>query len=300
MAVTSMVASSLKNYQKTNMLSGVREKLITVWAVLSAGGGSPATNGSYQGGAGGAGGMIDTTVVLEPGSFTVTVGAGGAGVPTNYTTGNNGSNSVFASLTANGGGLGGSPNTVGGVGGCGGGSGYNQGGEAAADGTGQGSNGGRGYGNLFGGGGGAWEGGNDRDGSYFRVGGHGKATRVISTTVATAQSVGQVGTYGPTAVAQVFLSGGGAGGPNSPYAAGAGLGGGGLYNTAGAANSGGGAGSLPLYAYNVAGGSGVVILRLSTSVRVTISAGLTYVTDESLDNSIAYIFKAGTGTVGLA
>jgi len=313
MAVTSVQGSSIRKSGRVPM-SGASSKRINVQAVVVAGGGSPSTSGSYQPGAAGAGGFVEQSLALTPGTYTVTVGAGGAGVPTNYTVGNTGNNSVFATITANGGGYGGQgggpAGGVGGTGGSAGGSGYiNQTGETASDGTGQGANGGRSYGsnNITGGGGGAREGGNDRDGSWFRVGGHGQQTRIISTTVATAESVGEVGTYGPIGVDQVWFSGGGAGSSNTTpgYAASPGLGGGGTGRyggtgaTSGTANTGGGGGAPNLYQYNVAGGSGVVIIRLASNVVVGVSAGLTYTTDTSVTGSIAYIFKSGTGTVTL-
>lgn len=301
MAVTSVQGSSIRKSGRVPM-SGASSKRINVQALVVAGGGSPSTNGSYVGGAGGAGGFVEQNLALTPGTYTVTVGAGGAGVPTNYTVGNTGNNSVFATITANGGGYGGTggnPGGLGGSGGSAGGSGYNQGGEQSSDGTGQGANGGRGYsGNYGGGGGGAREGGNDRDISYYRVGGHGQQSRIISTTVATAESVGEVATYNPIGVNQVWFSGGGAAQRGTaPYDASPGLGGGGAYNTDGATNTGGGGGAVTLYTYNRAGGSGVVIIRLASNVVVDVSAGLTYATDTSVTGSIAYIFKSGTGTV---
>lgn len=285
--------------------------LINVHAVVVAGGGSPCASGSWMTGGGGAGGYIEQSLSLASGSYAVEVGAGGAAAGATYSTGNDGNDSVFASLTANGGGRGGTANNPGGVGNTGGsagGSGYNQSSETASDGTGQGCNGGRGYnGNgLCGGGGGASEGGNDRDGSWYGVGGHGLATRIISTTTATSESVGEVATYGPIGVNQVWFAGGGGGAIGAVSSARAGgLGGGGTGSREGSVpqngtvNTGGGGGGPWTYQSYVTGGSGIVIIRLSTNVNVTVSAGLTYATDTSETGSIAYIFKSGTGTVTL-
>ena len=86
--------------------------------LVVAGGGS---GGMRHAGGGGAGGLIFTTLQMSPGAYTVTVGDGGASVPTGGTNGpgNSGANSVFGSLTAIGGGYG--SQVSGGAGGSGGG-----------------------------------------------------------------------------------------------------------------------------------------------------------------------------------
>ncbi len=151
----------------------------SVEALVVAGGGP---GGGDQGGGGGAGGLsyISSFAVTVGTSYTVTVGAGGTG-----TTGrsSNGSNSVFSTITSNGGGAGGSqsPNGTGNAGGSGGGGGTSTGGAAN-----QGSTGGAtGYGNagaaysagpnLTGGGGGAGAAGAVGSGSTAGAGGNGLA-----------------------------------------------------------------------------------------------------------------------------
>ena len=81
-----------------------------------------AGGGGGHNGAGGAGGLVykENHSVTPSSSVTVTVGAGGA-------VGDVGQNSVFDSLTANGGGLGGYYNETGGNGGSGGGGGHGDG-----------------------------------------------------------------------------------------------------------------------------------------------------------------------------
>lgn len=283
--------------------------VIPVRALVIGGGGGASAGISYYMGAGGAGGFIDTVTYLAPGTYTCTVGAGGATLINNNSgqTGNQGNNSVFGPLTAIGGGRGGTDGAPGGVGtqgGSGGGSGWNQSSVAAALGNGQGSAGGRGYDGLSGGGGGAYEAGNTRDISYHRVGGHGRFTDIISTSVATANSVGQIVNFTPLATNVTFFSGGGAGAGNQAYQASGGFGGGGLGGgswtpTAGTANTGGGGGGSGTYQGGPGGGSGVVIIRLSDRIPVTVGSGLTHVTDTSVSGSVAYIFKSGTGTVTL-
>lgn len=312
MAVTRMSRSSILTPGRSNDISGPGDKVIGISALIIAGGGGASSNNSYYTGAGGAGGILSETVSIEAGTYTCTVGAGGAAVATGYITGNQGNDSVFGPLTANAGGYGGTggnPGSIGGPGGSGGGSGYAQSGERASDGTGQGANGGFGYAganNITGGGGGGYEGGNDRNISWFRTGGHGRFDSIISTTVATAEAVGEVAAYAPIGVDLVWYSGGGGGAASgAPYVGEGGLGGGGdgggSYTPQdGVANTGGGGGGCGTYQGGKAGGSGVVIIRLSTDIRVSVSAGLTYSTDTSVSDSIAYIFKSGTGTVTLA
>lgn len=109
--------------------------------------------GSAGYGGGGAGGFKTATgyAVVAGVSIGVTVGAGGA-----YATAVKGGNSVFGTITSEGGGAGSGYYTPGGAGGSGGG-GFGQGaGYGGGAGTaGQGNNGGNGNGSLDGGGGGA-------------------------------------------------------------------------------------------------------------------------------------------------
>jgi len=133
------------------VLGDLEEVEYLVVAGGGGGGGSP-----YNGGAGGgAGGAIVGSAFLTTGSYTVTIGAG---APREYTNqGYNGSNSVFNSLTAIGGGGGGAhPNAVntGADGGSGGG-GTQSGGTGGAGTPGQGNDGASspGYGQQGGGGG---------------------------------------------------------------------------------------------------------------------------------------------------
>lgn len=99
---------------------------VLVVAGGASGGSSTPSNGG--GGGGGAGGVIYNSAyqLASAAAVTVTVGAGGAGQTTNDSQGNDGSNSVFGSLTAVGGGGGGGAgvNTTGRNGGSGGGAGY--------------------------------------------------------------------------------------------------------------------------------------------------------------------------------
>jgi len=209
--------------------------------VAGGGGSSNATAGVYDGGAAGAGGLRSSVTATGGGGtlespltlasstdYTVTVGAGSP--QTNSALGNNGSNSVFATITSLGGGGGGGGTTAGANGGSGGGnaSGYGVGSGTAGQGfAGQGSPGG-GAGGLPSG----------------SVGGIGVATTISGTST--------------------YYAGGGGGGSSA-----GGLGGGGAGNstntgTAGTINTGGGGGATRSTSgtkIGSAGGSGIVIIR---------------------------------------
>lgn len=205
--------------------------------VIAGGGGGFNSLGS--GGGGGAGGMIYTTPgnTYGVGSYTVTVGAGGAA-------NTNGNNSVFDVVTATGGGTGAAA-TTGSNGGSGGGGGGGSGGFAGGLGTaGQGSNGGAGFNganNAGGGGGGAGGAGGVGTVSVGGAGGLGLANSITGSSV-------------------IYASGGGGGNVVAGGAASAGGGGaGGTAGTgaSGTANTGGGGGSANT---GGSGGSGIVIV----------------------------------------
>ena len=258
------------------------------YLVVAGGGG-----GSFGGG--GAGGVKcstedipsprrDTTlpVSTSPGSYTVTIGAGGEAR-------NTGSNSVFGPITASGGGFGGggpsaSPQNTGpgGAGGSGGGGGHAPSDSGAGDPGGaapdsdQGFAGGIGYRNsgYFGGGGGGGAGGAGSDapgtapGDASDTGGNGGIG--LQSNIA-GPSNENVGAPGPSPGRWYAGGGGGAytgpdeglgGGPGGPYAGG----GDGSSNssntvasTRGTTNTGGGGGGGN--GAGAAGGSGIVIVR---------------------------------------
>lgn len=94
--------------------------------IVAAGGGG---GGGYYAGGGGGGGILEGTLLQhQPGSFTITAGAGGAGGVNATGNATNGGNSTFDTVTALGGGYGGSgprsPDQDGGDGGSGGGASY--------------------------------------------------------------------------------------------------------------------------------------------------------------------------------
>ena len=246
---------------------------VTANYVLVAGGGaSGGGNEVYpDGGGGGAGGLLSGTISLNPTlSYTVVVGAGGAGVPTSSAAaqGGNGSNSTFTGLTtAIGGGGGGIRSSSGTInnglsGGSGGGAAINPGGTdsgtAGTNTVGQGNPGGTAQfgGNPYGGGGGGGAGGIGGNGSGSGGGAGGVGLQNPITGSTTGQLSG--GIY--------YLAGGGGGAGRTGTSTG-GLGGGGAggimtVGTPGTANTGGGAGGSDnsIAVSGVNGGSGVVII----------------------------------------
>lgn len=214
------------------------------------GGGAGSHSGGVSGGGGGGGGVLSGTLSVS-GSVTVTVGAGGAYGPPS-TSGSNGGNSVFGSVTSYGGGGGGASISAGNSGGSGGGGGstYMAGGSGT---SGQGYGGGTGYNDIYGGaGGGAGAAATNASSSGGGTAGSGKSSSITGSTLV----YGGGGGGGSNTGTRVSggSGGGGAGGDRntsqSPVNGTDGLGGGG----------GGGTWGVNGY-YGANGGSGIVIIK---------------------------------------
>ena len=259
---------------------------VTITLLVVAGGGS----GGASGCGGGAGGLLYGTMTASYGSpYTITIGAGGAAPSTGVSIGNKGSNTVFGSATAIGGGPGAagvdgansSPTLA--QGGSGGGSGYHAGAGGNAQQT--DSGGLTGFGNLggeghdygayaYGGGGGGAgavgvgyvSGGTNTTGSKGWAGGIGKQYDITGTNLYYAGGGGATG---------YMNGGGGSSGGDGGLGGGAGAHPSGTSDTArgatvpgvaggnGGPNTGGGGGGSG-YSYGSGfggGGSGVVIIR---------------------------------------
>jgi hypothetical protein len=205
---------------------------------VSGGGGG----GSAIGGGGGGGGYFHNAAILNPGTYTITIGAGGA-------VNTNGGSSQFATFDAIPGGGGGSTvGTTGLNGSSGGGGGRGAGGGTTTNGS-LGNNPGSSSGGCGGTGGGA---GLDGNSSSGRSGGGGGAGRGSNFQLGTSIS---------------FHGGGGGAGGNPSDSASAGpggIGGGGGYTGSGTINTGGGGGGGSLSGAG-AGGSGIVIIRVRTN-----------------------------------
>ena len=234
-------------------------------------GGGTSTNSGGSGG-GGAGGLLASTTNLTSGtSYTITVGAGGAGA--SNIVGANGTDSVLTGIATatggGGGGLGGNSSGTNGVaGGSGGGGGYVSG-TAGAGTSGQGFAGGAGTGS-----------------SPFSGGGGGGASAV--GVAAASGSTGGAGSSNSISGSAVTYGGGGGGAALVTGGAG-GAGGGGTgasasgVGTAGTANRGGGGGGSYGTGSAIAGasgGSGIVVIsyvgaQRGTGGTVTSSGGST-------------------------
>ena len=276
---TESVSGNFKFHLFTTSGNFVADAAGTVDVLIVAGGGG----GGGWGGGGGAGGVVDaTSVSISPGTFTITVGAGGAAGTTGYTAGGDGSpSSAFSQTQAVGGGGGGYfDSNPGRSGGSGGGSGIR-----GSVGTTVGGSGTSGQGNA----GGACSPTVASTNPYPRGGGGGGAGSAgfLSTGSAGTQGNGGAGisksNYSQFGASGVFAGGGGGhtDGRASPFpgtntSGGTGGGGnGGRYITgvggsdlnaqAGSANTGGGGGGGYGAGTSLtgAGGSGVVIIRYS-------------------------------------
>ena len=269
------------------------------YLIVGGGGGG----GGGTGGGGGAGGFVTGTItVTDSTAYTITVGAGGAGGRANTSPyrGTNGKNSVFAGVTAVGGGGGGSnyPNPAGftepTVGGSGGG-GSGGVGRLGASGTSLQGNAG---GNVL-----SW-------GGPFAPGGGGGAG--AAGTNGNGQGAGAAGGAGLSSsisgIAKFYAGGGGSGNFNGNGGLG-GLGGGGNGGNpsspaSGAANTGGGGGGQRQNQDGAAGsgGSGIVIIRfISTSPNPT-STNATLAADENTEIALtaSNFGYADPGSVALA
>jgi hypothetical protein len=290
-----------KSFVVQNINAGVVQRFTTVgttaWTapldvtqvevlVVAGGGGGMGGWGGGAGG-GGAGGLIyNNSYPVTPGqTYTVSVGAGGASKNATSGTGNNGSNSVFGSLIAIGGGGGGSNGLPGAAGGSGGGSGEyaipNAIGYGGAGTAGQGFAGGNtSQTGVASGGGGAGDVGGNGSGSAPGSGGAGLQ-------------------FGIGGTPQFYAGGGGASGNNLAGAAGgsgvggnggAGSGGSGTV-TAGATNTGSGGGGIYQGASG-AGGSGIVLIRYTTRATDNTSDATT---DTLTDSPTLYGHDMGLG-----
>jgi hypothetical protein len=272
-ATTTIIQWTNTGSQSYNVLAGTTPTLTnTSWTaptgvnyievLVVAGGGGGASGG------GGAGGLIYNSYynVVPGNSYTVTVGAGGASGFCDAgagTAASPGSNSVFATLTAIGGGYGGQAGgtQTGGNGGSGGGAAanggaYNSGGTGTAN---QGNNGGDNGGLTS---------------SPYGVGGGGGAgfAGTSARKVAVAGGGGAGLNFSISGTATWYAGGGGGGSYTSPaLAGGGGLGGGGNGGTASAgfaataSTGGGGGGASGNGSRGGAGGSGIVIIRYTVS-----------------------------------
>lgn len=244
------------------------------YLVIAGGGGG----GRAYAGGGGAGGYrcnvngelsggssaIESPLLLSAGEYTVTVGAGGAGITGEGVSGNGlkgGNSSISTLIEATGGGGGQEYNRSQGLTYMGGGSGGGGGGESADFGSrviGQGTNGGRGStGSLYHGGGGGGAGTAGTVGNSNGHGGNGLASSITGTSV-TRGGGGGGGAY--NSHSNPAGSGGSGGGASGAY--GSANAGSATPNTGGGGGGAGGVGQGPNGGGNgSSGASGIVIIR---------------------------------------
>lgn len=255
-----------------------------------------AGGGGATGAGGGAGGLVQGNFTLSRGTtYTITVGAGGAGAnPTTTGAAVSGSNSSISSLSISsiGGGragTGGVPNGgIGGNGGSGGGAGPNG---SISNTTIAGGSGTVGQGN---------NGGSTPGLAGSPSGGGGGAGAVGANGVAGAGGNGGIGLQSSITGTAVYYAGGGGGSIGSGTQGIGGLGGGGNAIASGtgangAINTGGGAGAASNAGIGGNGGSGVVIISLPTaSYTGTVTGSPTVTTSGS--NTIITFTSSGTYT----
>lgn len=281
------------------------------YLVVAGGGGANSwENGTSSGGAGagglrstvtntGGGGSLETKLGINTSTnYTVTVGAGGVG-DSRYGNQTAGVNSVFSTITSVGGGKGGFYGGGGasfGLGGSGGGGGDGSGTVGGLGTENQGYAGGAtslfsGYGNSSGGGGGGAGGVGIAGAGTGGAGGPGVAVSITGTSVTYAGGGGGASN-----------GVGGSGGGGSAGSSASGSGAAGTVNTGGGGGGSFGAGSTQGVYYGGAGGSGIVVLRYSSALTITVGAGLTAShTNTVISGGYKYTrITAGTGNVSWA
>ena len=255
------VTRTVVNFTTVGTTAWTAPANVTSIEVLVVAGGGSGGGGNVTSGGGGAGGLIYRSdyPVTAGQSYAVTVGAGGSNT--------NGSNSLFDSLIANGGGRGGTNSTSGSDGGSGGGSGhgtdnnlFRSGGKGIA-GQGFGGGGSPGAPNYPAGGGGGAGGPGETPANSQSPGGNGGPGLqfAISGTPTFYAGGGGAGIYSELSGGQGGVGGGGNGGGS--------IGGlGAQAATAGTANTGGGGGGASGNTSNWApGGSGIVVIRYTVA-----------------------------------
>jgi len=255
------------------------------------GGGAGGLRTSYGSTSGGGSSAESSLLMFLSTNYTVTIGAGGVAPATGNVNGTSGNDSVFSTITSDGGGAGGFGGT-GGQGALGGsGGGGTTGGSATAN---QGFAGGDYVAPTGGGGGGAGAAGSDGAGGNPGAGGPGGDGIQVDITGA---SVYYAGGGGGGAYQQTTtVPGGNGGGGNSSGDGGA--------PTAGTANTGGGGGTSggsfgSGFVQGASGGSGVVILRYPNTYTITVGAGLTSSTATDGSDKVT-TFTAGTDSISFS
>jgi len=266
------------------------------YLVIAGGGGGSRGNASEAAGGGGAGGyrtsvsgqlsggsvVAELPMPLVAGTYTISVGAGGAGISTNNERGNPGSPSIFANIVSVGGGWGLTFNrNPGGLLAGSGGGGFTNSTPGGSPVPQQGFSGGNGSGSQGGGGGGgAGATGADVTSSSGSAGGAGLSSSITGSSVTRAGGGGGGGTSGSGGTGG---TGGGGNGSIDSVAAGSGT-----VNT----GSGGGGSETGI---SGGGGSGIVIFTVPTTTTVTFTGGVTE-TNSTIGDRKVYVVTATSTT----
>lgn len=270
--------------------AGVRNTLAVDFLLVGGGGGgnAGAQGANVAGGGGGGGGFVTGSGIIGKTTYTVKVGAGGAGT-TFFSRMNSGTASSFIG-SANGGGGGAPSARQGANGGSGGGGGANPSstGGAGGDGvSGEGNNGGSGVSssaNAGGGGGGAGGTGSNGSGTTGGAGGAASTNNYTGTTISYSGGGGGGGS-----------ATGGTGGTNAANG-----GSGGTPSAATANRGGGGGGNWAEATAGSNGGSGRVVVRWLTADATGLSISATGTTTNGTDGSYTWYAWDSTGTLVVA
>ncbi len=268
---------------------------MTIDYLIVGGGGSgyAGTNADWLGGGGGGGGVKAGTASISPGSFSVTVGAGGT------LSDNTGGASTFNSITADGGGLGGGVNNAysipvnGNDGASGGGGSYYSGypGTGGTGTTGEGYDGSVAVSSAGGCGGGATQAGHtDATTPANGYGGQGYTSSINGTSDVYGSGGGGGRTVydGSQGLPGGTNAGSGAGGANGSYPQ--------TPATNPVANKGGGGGGRAGGGGSSTGAAGVVIVRYKTGDFGANSSGgaMTYITSSGVNYTVHTFTASGT------
>jgi hypothetical protein len=264
--------------------------------ITHGGGGGGGYRSSISGESSGGGAPAESALAVPPNSpITITVGAGTAGA--------NGSNSVLGTVTSTGGGRGGWLSGAGGGSGGGGGQ-YGSTAYSGASGTAnQGYGGGNAYRDGFvqmlaGGGGGGAGGSGESTGQSGQDltggnGGPGVTTNVTGSARGLAGGGGGARQNVYKLQAATTASDGGQPGATIKFADPNHYG---ITGLAGTANTGGGAGGGLTHTYfvsGVAGGSGIIFIRVADTITATFSAGVTYTLHTPTGYNVYEVTAAG-------
>ena len=273
-------------------------------ATLGGGGGAGGYRNSYnneQSGGGGSSESALTSLSLST-NYTVTIGAGGAATANGAYTinGNNGADSVFASITSVGGGGGGGHSVtnanVGGSGGGGASSGHQTYGAAGTANQGYAGGDNQPTASGYPGGGGGGSGGPGGAGTGGNTSGDGGAGLASSIT---GSSVTRAGGGGGPGKPSILTPGSGAAGGGSGVSTTPNNGTDATANSGSGGGGGGYVGATSTYYGGGAGGSGIVILRYPNSYTITVPAGLTGSTATDGSDKVT-TFTAGTGNISFS